>query len=149
VSVSLPDALDERLDALVAEAQAEQRIPSVSAAVFRDGDVLWRRALGLADVEREGDATPEHAWGDADAALARGAPRGARGRGARPPAGRGVHYSNLAFGLLGEVVARRSERGYEDALATRVLEPLGLSRTSFDPTATRPTGYFVDPSSDR
>ena len=35
-----------------ATAQAEQRIPSVSAAVFRDGEVLWRSAMGTADIAR-------------------------------------------------------------------------------------------------
>jgi CubicO group peptidase (beta-lactamase class C family) len=63
--------------------------------------------------------------------------------------GEAWHYSNLAFGLLGEVVARRSESGYEDALRTRVLEPLGLRKTAFDPPGPRATGYYVDPYSDR
>src|SRR4029450_8723423 len=47
---------------IVSTAQAEQRMPSVSAAVFRDGEVVWRRALGLADVERGEEATPDHAY---------------------------------------------------------------------------------------
>ena len=34
-------------------------MPSVSAAVFRDGEVLWERALGLADVEARQEATPQ------------------------------------------------------------------------------------------
>jgi len=50
--VSLPDGLADRLERLVATAQSEQRIPSVTAAVFRDGDVLWRAALGSADFEQ-------------------------------------------------------------------------------------------------
>ena len=44
---------------ILRRAQAEQRAPSVSAAVFRGGDVLWREAVGLADVERGREATPE------------------------------------------------------------------------------------------
>jgi CubicO group peptidase (beta-lactamase class C family) len=63
--------------------------------------------------------------------------------------GEAWHYSNLAFGLLGEIVARRSEHGYEDALRSRVLEPLGLGSTGFDPAGPRATGYYVDPYSDR
>ena len=38
--------LRDTLDRILATAQAEQRIPSVSAAVFRDGEVVWRSALG-------------------------------------------------------------------------------------------------------
>ena len=49
--------------------------------------------------------------------------------------GEAWHYSNLAFGLLGEIVARRNEGEYEPALRTRVLEPLGLARTGFDAAA--------------
>ena len=60
--MSLPEGLVGRLERLVAIAQSEQRIPSVTAAVFRDGEVLWRAALGTADVERGDDATPEHAY---------------------------------------------------------------------------------------
>lgn len=36
-------------------------------------------------------------------------------------------YSNLAFGLLGEVVARVSERSYAEYLQTQILDPLGMS----------------------
>ena len=60
--VQPPEALADRLDRLVATAQAEQRAPSASAAVFRDGHVLWRRALGSADVAAGVDATSDHAY---------------------------------------------------------------------------------------
>ena len=207
--VQPPDALVDGLDRLVGGAQAEQRSPSVSAAVFRDGEVIWRRALGVADVEGRGrdprarlphrldhkdvhrrlhppaarrdgarprrspaDAPPRSA-GRADRSRRVGAPErlAARAPGEiwetlRPPSreeliggledaervlrpGEAWHYSNLAFGLLGEIVARRSETGYEHALRSRVLDPLGLRRTGFDPSGPRATGYFVDPFSDR
>ena len=38
----------------------EQRLPSVTAAVWRRGEQLWAEAVGVADVERGEDATPEH-----------------------------------------------------------------------------------------
>ena len=47
--------LDRRIRAL----QAERRLPSVSAAVFRRGEVVWQAAVGLADLEREVEATPD------------------------------------------------------------------------------------------
>ena len=62
--------------------------------------------------------------------------------------GEAWHYSNLAFGLLGEIVARRNEGEYAPALRERVLEPLGLTRTGFEPQPPSATGYFVDPYSD-
>lgn len=47
---------------VVAAAQVEQRLPSVAAGVFRDGAMIWERALGLADVARDEPATPAHRY---------------------------------------------------------------------------------------
>jgi CubicO group peptidase (beta-lactamase class C family) len=58
------------------------------------------------------------------------------------------HYSNLAFALLGEVVARRTGGTWDDALRERILEPLGLSRTTPDAEEPSARGYFVEPYSD-
>ena len=58
------------------------------------------------------------------------------------------HYSNLAFALLGEVVARKTGSTWDVALRERVLEPLGLSRTTLDAEEPAARGYFVDPYSD-
>jgi len=210
VSVSPSETLDDRLARLVAAAQSEQRIPSVSAAVFRDGEVVWRAALGSADVERGEEATTEHAYRigsitktftavcilqlrdamvlDLDDPLRTHVPEAPPGPTVRdalshlsglqreppgdiwetlePPTREGLlagledaervlrpgqawHYSNLAFGLLGEIVARRNDGLYEAALRSRVLDPLGLSRTRFDPQPPRATGYYVDPYADR
>lgn len=60
--MSPPDALPARLDAVLSKAQAGERLPSVSAAVFHEGDVLWQRALGLADVAAREPATPDHQY---------------------------------------------------------------------------------------
>ena len=208
--MSPSDRLVERLDRIAATAQAEQRMPSLCAAVFRDGEVVWRSALGSADVARSEPATPQHVYRigsitktftavailqlrdamvvDLDDPLRTHVPEipsGATVRDAlshlsgfqreppgdiwetlEPPTreellagledaervlrpGESWHYSNLAFGLLGEIVARRSDGDYEAALRTRLLEPLDLGRTGFDPPGPRATGYFVDPYSDR
>jgi CubicO group peptidase (beta-lactamase class C family) len=56
------DVLAARLDALLATEQARQRVPSISACVFRDGEVIWERALGLAEVRSGERATAEHAY---------------------------------------------------------------------------------------
>jgi CubicO group peptidase (beta-lactamase class C family) len=65
------------------------------------------------------------------------------------PPGARWHYSNLAFALLGEVVARRSGLEYEDYVTERLLKPLGLTRTSFERSAPTADAYFVEPYSDR
>ncbi len=65
------------------------------------------------------------------------------------PPGRRWHYSNLAFALLGEVVARLRGQPWEQALAARILAPLGMRRTTVEPTEPRARGYFVDPYADR
>ena len=46
------------LDASLAKAQAD-RLPSIAAAVVRDGEIVWKRAIGLADVSNETEATPD------------------------------------------------------------------------------------------
>ena len=50
---------DRELERRVRSLQAERRLPSVSAAIFRRGEVLWQTAVGLADLERETEATPD------------------------------------------------------------------------------------------
>jgi CubicO group peptidase (beta-lactamase class C family) len=60
------------------------------------------------------------------------------------PAARAHHYSNLAFALLGEVVARRSELPYTEYVDDRILRPLGLERTTWQPGEPYAQGYLVD-----
>ena len=50
------------LDRILRVAQCERRIPSVAAAAFSAGEVVWSRALGLADVRTGEEATPDHAY---------------------------------------------------------------------------------------
>ena len=66
------------------------------------------------------------------------APRGCSSRAAR------YHYSNTGFGVLGEVVAPVSAvRPWFDALRAQVLEPLGMSRTSYQSEAPYAEGFAV------
>jgi CubicO group peptidase (beta-lactamase class C family) len=64
------------------------------------------------------------------------------------PPGRRMHYSNLAFALLGRLVADKRGGTWAEVLRQRVLEPLGLSATSVEPTDKAATGYLVDAYSD-
>lgn len=59
--------------------------------------------------------------------------------------GRTYHYSNLAFGLLGELVARARGRSWWECLCGHVLEPLGMLRTTYDPYAPHAQGWSLDP----
>jgi CubicO group peptidase (beta-lactamase class C family) len=184
-------------------------MPSVSAVVFRGGEIQWQEALGLADVAARSEATPETQYRigsvtktftavgimqlrDAgelalDDELTDYLPESAHsptigrmlahasGLQREPPGeiwesmkapsreellagtadaeqvlqpGSWWHYSNLAFALLGEVVARAHGSAWEEALRERILEPLALSRTTPESAEPAARGYFVEPYSD-
>jgi CubicO group peptidase (beta-lactamase class C family) len=205
---SLPASdLPRELGRIVRLAQAEQRIPSVSAAVFADGEVVWADAVGLADVAAERPASPDTQYRigsitktftavallqlrDAGAValddpIERHLPDLPHGTATlrrllshlsglqREPAGEiwesleppdrerflaelgeaeqvlppaaAWHYSNLAFALLGEVVERVSGLLYRSYLEQRVLQPVGLERTTWEPVEPAARGYFVRP----
>ncbi len=59
------------------------------------------------------------------------------------------HYSNLAYALLGELVARLTGGTWYEAFSSRIATPLGLTRTTPDPVAPAAQGYFVHPYADR
>jgi CubicO group peptidase (beta-lactamase class C family) len=62
-------------------------------------------------------------------------------------------YSNLAYQLLGEIVARVSGVPYPQYIRDEILHPLGLASTSLEPlapelAARRASGYFRQPYTD-
>ncbi|OZV76804.1 serine hydrolase [Micromonospora echinospora] len=61
------------------------------------------------------------------------------------PPHRGYHYSNLAYGLLGGVLERLTGTGWYDLLRERILEPLGMRRTTYQATEPFARGYVVHP----
>ena len=207
--MQLSEPLVADLDRLLGTAQSEQRMPSVSACVFRDGDVVWQRSLGFADVASGRLATPDDVYRigsitktftavlimqsvaegriDLDAPLRSYLPEAPVGPTIRmalshtsgvqreppgeiwetmkPPSreeliagledadqvlrpGEQWHYSNLVFALLGEVLMRVSGEPYADVLQRRILDPLGLRRTSLTPVDPKASPYFVDPYTD-
>lgn len=191
------DALSRRLR----EAQRDQRLPAVSAAVVRDGDQLWADTVrcsadqafrigsitktftaalvlqcrddGLLDLD---DRLCEHL----DVAMAKGAtvrralshlagvqrePVGDLWAGGPVPTdsellagltraeaelapGRRFHYSNVAYALLGLVVAARRSATYASVLSERLLVPLGLDHTSLARPADGAEGGFTEPWTD-
>src|SRR5437868_13167309 len=62
--------------------------------------------------------------------------------------GERFHYSNLGFALLGRVVATVSGQPYEQYVQQRILDPLGMTRTTFLPQAPHASGYLVEPYRD-
>lgn len=53
------------------------------------------------------------------------------------PVGERYEYSNLAMGILAEIVARRSKREFGEFLRERVLQPLGMKDSFFDTDLSR------------
>jgi len=206
-----PEELAADLQAILAKAQSEHRIPSVAGAVVRRGEVVWAGAVGVADAEQDESATAEHQYrigsitktftavsvmqqraegkldledrldahldvpARGDLTLRRMLSHGsglqreipgdvwetlafpkstdelmatvAEAEAVLAP-GERWHYSNLAFILLGEVVAKLSGMPYEDYVEQRILQPLGLARTTFSPEPPTAVAYSVDPYSD-
>jgi CubicO group peptidase (beta-lactamase class C family) len=200
----------ERFRRLVLEAQSGGRLPSLSTGVFRNGELAWAEAIGLADAEQRVEATTDTQYAvasitktftaaavlqlrdagrlDLDDALSRHLPEAAHGTPAlrrmlshlsglqREPPGeiwetlvfpdeeellRGLeeaehvlpphaawHYSNLAYALLGHVVARVSGVPFRNYVEERLLRPLGLARTTWGPTPPAALPYFVEPYSE-
>ena len=204
-----PEGLAAELSRIVREAQADKRLPSVSAAAVHDGEIVWSEAVGLAEIESAEEATPDHQYRIAsvtktvtavgvmrlrdegrltlDDPLDRHVPGAAHGPTIRSllshlsglqrevpgdvwetlemptreelvarlaeaeqllRPGAYWHYSNLAFALLGEVVTRTSGQPAEEYLQEHVLQPLGMTRTTWAAEAPAAVGYLVHPFSD-
>ena len=58
------------------------------------------------------------------------------------------HYSNLVYSLLGEVVARLDGRDWAESLRVRLLDPLGMRRTTVGFDGAHAEGYYVPPYTD-
>jgi CubicO group peptidase (beta-lactamase class C family) len=64
------------------------------------------------------------------------------------PGRRRWHYSNVAYALLGMLVARLRGASFPDVLSARLLQPLGLRRTSWEPCPPHADGWWVHPHAD-
>jgi CubicO group peptidase (beta-lactamase class C family) len=63
-------------------------------------------------------------------------------------AGRRFHYSNLGFGVLGELLARSRGRPWAQVVRDEVLLPLGMTRTTTRPDGRAARGWAVHPWAD-
>jgi CubicO group peptidase (beta-lactamase class C family) len=59
------------------------------------------------------------------------------------------HYSNVVYAMLGQLIEELDGRSWEESLTTRLLDPLGMRRTTngFD-DGPHVTGYYVAPYDD-
>ncbi|MGH3648304.1 MAG: serine hydrolase domain-containing protein [Micromonosporaceae bacterium] len=55
------------------------------------------------------------------------------------------HYSNLAYALLGALAERLGDASWRELVERRLLEPLGMTRTSYDCQEPYARGYVVHP----
>lgn len=64
--------------------------------------------------------------------------------------GTGYEYSNMAFDVIGDVIAKASGQSFEAYMRTNILEPLGMDDSSFIfpeiNEALRTTGHVGDPA---
>jgi len=107
------------------------------------GDVTLRQLLGHAaglQREPEGDWWERSAGQELDAFLV-----DVTGDKVAYPPYRGYHYSNLGYGLLGAVLTRVTGQSWADLLTERLLAPLGMRRTTYEPTEPYARGYVVHP----
>jgi len=66
----------------------------------------------------------------------------------RHRAGERFHYSNVGYGVLGQLVAELRGTDWLSALGEEVLAPLGMTRTSAGPVAPHALGWAVHPYAD-
>jgi len=124
--VHLDDPLDRHVPGTpLGDRTVGQLLAHVAGAAAESPGAWWERAPGgsLADLP----LAPEH--------VVLGAARR-------------FHYSNLGFGLLGELVARLRGRPWADVVGAEVLGPLGMTRTTPRPVAPAAEGRAVHPWAD-
>ncbi|MGW3470489.1 serine hydrolase domain-containing protein [Saccharopolyspora sp. NPDC000995] len=66
----------------------------------------------------------------------------------RPTPRHGFHYSNVGFGVLGELVSQLRGAPWREVLQREILEPLGMKRTTLSPVAPHAEGFAVHPWAD-
>ncbi|MCD9197498.1 serine hydrolase domain-containing protein [Aeromicrobium wangtongii] len=161
---------DARVDGPVPTADTQYRIGSISKT-FVAVEVMRLRDAGLLDLaDTIGAHLPEVPFGHVTIAQLLTHTSGmqaetngdwwerteggdwasllASGIGLRFTPGTAFHYSNVGYGVLGELVSRLRGVPWQDAVRTGILEPLGMSRTTTRPQAPSAPGLAVHPLAD-
>jgi CubicO group peptidase (beta-lactamase class C family) len=122
-ALDLDDRLEQHLDGVANGTPTIRRMLCHLSGLQREAGGLWASGASLTE------ETLVDSMRDARFVL-------------RP--GEGHHYSNLAFALLGQVVARKSGRPFMEYVDERIIGPLGLARTTWQPQEPKAQGYLVD-----
>ncbi|GIH68617.1 serine hydrolase [Sphaerimonospora thailandensis] len=126
--LDLLDPLDKHVPGTpVGEATIAQLLSHTSGLTAEPPGQWWERTPGVAVAEMIGAMGPESA---------------------RHRPGRRYHYSNVGFGLLGELVARKRSAPWEQAVREEILQPLGMRDTTARPRSPHASGYAVHPWAD-
>jgi CubicO group peptidase (beta-lactamase class C family) len=121
---------------LALDDQLSRHLPGIPV-----GGLTLRQLLGhVSGLQREPDGPwwERNTGGDVDKLLA----ELAFDKIAAPPY-RTYHYSNLAYGLLGAVLQRVTGESWAQLVGKRVLDPLGMKRTTYSPVEPYARGYVV------
>jgi CubicO group peptidase (beta-lactamase class C family) len=122
--LALDDSIGEHLaDAPAGDATVAQVLSHAAGIPAETAGPWWER-------------TPGGSWSELASDLA--------GAVALRP-GRGFHYSNVGYGVLGELVARIRGRSWFEVVTEELLRPLGMTRTTPRPAAPAASGYAVHP----
>jgi CubicO group peptidase (beta-lactamase class C family) len=126
--LALNDPLDKHVSGTAFGASTiAQLLSHTSGLTSESPGSWWERSVG-------GD------WDALEGSLATGAVVN------RP--GSRFHYSNVGFGVLGEVIARHRGGSWLDAVREEILTPLGMSRTMPHPEGAHAEGFAVHPFAD-
>ncbi|MFC0866181.1 serine hydrolase domain-containing protein [Sphaerimonospora cavernae] len=126
--LDLLDPLDKHVPGTpVGEATIAQLLSHTSGLTAEPPGQWWERTPGVAAAEMIGAMGPESA---------------------RHRPGRRYHYSNVGFGLLGELVARKRSAPWEQVVCEEILQPLGMRDTTARPRSPHASGYAVHPWAD-
>lgn len=119
----------------------DKHVPGTSFGATTVGQLLSH--TGGLTAESPGswwERTPGGDWAALEASLARNALKN------RP--GSRFHYTNVGYGVLGELIARHRGVSWLDTVRAEILEPLGMKRTSPHPEGKHANGYAVHPFAD-
>jgi CubicO group peptidase (beta-lactamase class C family) len=125
--LALDDPIGQRLDGLpdAIAARRLRELLGMCAGLQREPDGDWWEAI-------DGGPLPDLIAGLHD------------GKVAFPPFAR-FHYSNLAYGLLAGVISSVTGLPWYEAVSERVLGPLGMARTTYEPVEPFAPGFVTHP----